>query len=168
MKSLQSIALSEIHIGKRVRSQLGDLNALAESMSRLGLLQPVVLASDYKVLGGVRRIEAARMLGWKEINAVVAGNLTEAIQHLQAERDENTCREPFTPLRRLGVFVQGGTIEELGDHGGVGLRGVRASARDRLWRAGSTRGEALGPRRKRLGSGAVIGRLGRWTTSEPP
>jgi len=97
------IAIASIDQGDRIRKDLGDLDELASSMKRLGLLQPIVLNSSEALVAGGRRLAAAKLLGWKEIPAVVATNLDSAIEALIAERDENTCRKPLTPSEMVEV-----------------------------------------------------------------
>jgi ParB family chromosome partitioning protein len=89
--------LATIKIGTRHRKDLGDIDALAASINTIGLLHPVVVNSDGVLIAGRRRLEAVRRLGWSEIPATVATNLTDAMKLLQAERDENTERKDFLP-----------------------------------------------------------------------
>jgi ParB family chromosome partitioning protein len=69
----------------RVHSALRDLDQLAASIQKLGLLQPIVLLGSpgsppYEVISGQRRLLAHRKLKAKTIRAVFAGDLdkTEA------------------------------------------------------------------------------------------
>ena len=86
------VAINQIHIKGRYRKDLGDLGPLVSSMRAVGLLQPVVVDSENGLIAGQRRVEAAKLLGWTEIEAVVAGDLDDALRLLIAQRDENTCR----------------------------------------------------------------------------
>jgi ParB family chromosome partitioning protein len=89
------VKIDDIKIRNRYRKELGDVEDLKDSMTTLGLLQPVVLTTDNQLIAGCRRIEAAKQLGWKTIEAVKTDNLTETIDLLRAEHDENVCRKPF-------------------------------------------------------------------------
>src|SRR5947209_4069357 len=69
----------------RVHSAFRDLDELAASIKKLGLLQPIVLlgthgSPPYKVISGQRRLLAHEKLKAKTIRAVFAGDLdkTEA------------------------------------------------------------------------------------------
>ena len=99
------IKIQEIQVGERIRKDMGDLEALAESMKEHGLLHPIVTTLDRKLICGHRRIEAARMLGWKEIpfREVSVANL------LKAERDENQVRKDLLPSEKVAI---GRLIEE--------------------------------------------------------
>ena len=47
--------------------QLSDIEDLMESISEVGLLQPLVINKMYQVLSGNRRFESIKKLGWKEV-----------------------------------------------------------------------------------------------------
>ena len=46
---------------------MGDLVALAQSIEDVGLLHPIVITPDYRLIAGRRRLEAYKTLGWTEI-----------------------------------------------------------------------------------------------------
>lgn len=94
-----------IHVGHRHRQQLGDLQPLASSMATLGLLHPVVITPDDRLVAGARRLAAARHLGWTEIPVRVI----DLSSMLQAEHDENVLREPFLPTEAVAI---GRALEE--------------------------------------------------------
>jgi ParB-like chromosome segregation protein Spo0J len=100
-----SLPISDIVIGERVRKDMGDLAGLAESIKRHGLLHPVVVKKDNALISGHRRIEAARLLGWQEIPVTII----EVEDLLSAERDENEVRKDFTPTEAVEI---GRLIEE--------------------------------------------------------
>jgi N6-adenosine-specific RNA methylase IME4 len=102
------VPISEIDVKGRSRKAMGDIASLADSIERVTLLHPIVLTSDKKLVVGRRRIEAFKKLGRDEIPANIARNLTELNLLLEAERDENTCREPYTPEEAVHL---GGRIE---------------------------------------------------------
>ena len=93
----QTLAITDITIGKRHRKDFGDIDGLALSIERLGLLHPVVVDPDNTLIVGERRIRACKKLGWEKIPVRVVKNLSELGRALEAERDENTCRKDFVP-----------------------------------------------------------------------
>lgn len=95
--TLDLTPIASIHVGARHRKDMGDVDALAASIGRLGLLCPVVLNGEGGLVAGCRRLEAVKRLGWTEVPAITALNLDDAQAALMAERDENTCRKDFTP-----------------------------------------------------------------------
>jgi N6-adenosine-specific RNA methylase IME4 len=91
--------VEEIIVRGRHRKQLGDLSELAESMSRQGLLHPIVITSDDRLIAGQRRLRAAQLLGWKRIPVRVI----DLDMPVQAEADENMMRLDFTPSERVAI-----------------------------------------------------------------
>ena len=62
-----TIAIGDIVIGKRFRRTLGRLETLVCSIREVGLLHPIVVTADRRLVAGQRRLEACRTLGWTEI-----------------------------------------------------------------------------------------------------
>ncbi|MBP7554200.1 MAG: ParB N-terminal domain-containing protein [Spirochaetes bacterium] len=90
------VKISDIRIPKkRLRVDIGDLSALMKSMSKHGLLQPVIINNDYILIAGYRRYLAAKRLHWFEIDAKIVDAKTKLIR-LELEIDENTARKDFT------------------------------------------------------------------------
>jgi ParB family chromosome partitioning protein len=86
-----------ITVGKRIRRDLdAGIAALAASIREVGQLQPVVVDEKNNLIAGARRLRACELLE-RDVDAVVAEDVTDAIKRLKAERDENTCRLDFTP-----------------------------------------------------------------------
>ena len=46
---------------------LSSIEELMESISEVGLLQPLIIDSRNQVISGNRRFESIRRLGWKEV-----------------------------------------------------------------------------------------------------
>jgi N6-adenosine-specific RNA methylase IME4 len=101
-----TVRIADIDISDRSRKAMGDIKKLADSIERLGLLHPIVLTPEKQLIVGGRRIEAFKMLGRSEIPANIARNLTELQLLLEAERDENTCRENLTPEEAVELGKQ--------------------------------------------------------------
>ena len=89
------VKIEDIKIRKRIRQDLGDMDALKESLRTYGLLTPIILNSRHELVAGERRLQAAKALGWMNINAVVIDCLNEADQ-LELEIEENNQRKDFT------------------------------------------------------------------------
>ena len=79
-------------VGSRFRKDLGDINSLADSVKKVGLLHPIVVNESSHLIAGRRRIEAFKKLGRTEIPAHIV-NLGEV--HT-GELHENTVRKDFT------------------------------------------------------------------------
>jgi DNA modification methylase/ParB-like chromosome segregation protein Spo0J len=85
--------ISAIKVGHRHRQDLGNLETLAESLEAVGLLHPVVIDSKNRLIAGQRRLEAAKLVGWKTIPVRVV----DIEQIAFGEFAENACRKDFTP-----------------------------------------------------------------------
>jgi len=89
------VSIASIRIRKRVRKKVSDVEDLAESMQRHGQLHPIAITSKNVLVSGQRRLEAAKLLGWKTIDAIVLRTDDRAAQ-LEIELDENIQRSPLT------------------------------------------------------------------------
>ena len=72
---------------------LGDLRALAESIEEVGLLHPVVVTPEGRLIAGQRRLEACRLLGWSDIPVTVV----DLYQAARGEAHENFVRKDLLP-----------------------------------------------------------------------
>lgn len=95
--------IDRIKVVDRHRVDLGDLSDLAASISIHGLMHPVVVTEDGRLIAGQRRLEACRSLGWTEIPVKFITDVSSAAQLLEMERDENTCRKEMTPSERIAL-----------------------------------------------------------------
>ena len=105
-----SALVERITVEDRFRRDLGDIGPLADSVASLGLLHPIVVTSDLRLIAGHRRLEAVRKLGWREVDVRIADDLESAVELLAAERDENTCRLDMKPSELVAL---GRRLEEL-------------------------------------------------------
>lgn len=96
------LPLSDIQVGSRIRQKLTAIDTLAASLKERGLLQPIVVDHENRLLAGRRRLEAAKLLGWPQI-PVYRLDLSSLDDHalllesLHVERSENVERVNFTP-----------------------------------------------------------------------
>ena len=107
---ITELLISEIIIGERHRKDVGDVSDLAQSITAVGQLQPIVITSDKRLIAGRRRMLACEKIGLQTVLATVADDVTTARHLLIAERDENTCRKSFTPIEAVAL---GKSLEEL-------------------------------------------------------
>ena len=59
---LLEVPVAEIVIAERHRQDMGDLQRLADSMREVGLLQPIGITGDHRLVFGERRVKAAQCL----------------------------------------------------------------------------------------------------------
>lgn len=91
--------IADISIGDRVRKDMGDIAALAQSIQTHGLIHPPAVTPEGVLIAGHRRILACMHLGWEDIQVrtIAVDNL------LAAERNENEVRKAFTPSEAVAV-----------------------------------------------------------------
>ena len=97
-------ALDSLLVGTRHRSDLGDLDLLAKSLSEHGLLQPPTITPEGFVLIGVRRVAAARKLGWRTINVWVRSGLSDRLGQLLSEHADHALHKPLTTLEAAALY----------------------------------------------------------------
>lgn len=109
------------------------VSTLKDSMAAIGLLSPIVVThavrndgptkvDTYSIVAGRHRVEAARELGWTEIDAIV---LELDAQHAElCEIDENLARAELSPAqraqaqaRRKEIMVELGLVSRPGKGG---------------------------------------------------
>ncbi|NCE65102.1 chromosome partitioning protein ParB [Pseudoflavonifractor sp. 524-17] len=86
---LVSIREIKINAGRREADPEG-VQALADSISKVGLLNPITVDRAHTLIAGLHRLEAAKRLGWTEIACTVSG--LEGLEAELAEIDENLIR----------------------------------------------------------------------------
>jgi len=96
------LRVDEIRIGKRHRQEMGDLDGLAESIERFGLLHPIVVTPAGTLIAGDRRLRAVKKLGRKTIDATVVD--IDKIAH--GEYAENIDRKDFTWAEAVAILKE--------------------------------------------------------------
>ncbi|MBO1903153.1 ParB N-terminal domain-containing protein [Leucobacter weissii] len=96
--------VDSIQVGTRHRTDLGDIEALAESIRQHGLLQPITVTTDGVLVCGRRRLAAIRLLRWRTVSVWVRRGVSDRLGHLLAEQDENVHRKPLTQLEAAALY----------------------------------------------------------------
>jgi ParB-like chromosome segregation protein Spo0J len=94
-----NVLIKTIKIENRYRKDMGDIQALADDIKKNGLMHPVVIDSNYRLIAGERRIRAFELIGEKEIPA----RILNVPSLLEAEFAENELRKDFTPTERVAI-----------------------------------------------------------------
>ena len=104
------IKVSEIIVGNRVRQGYGFLDSLERSIGQVGVLQPIGITPDKRLIFGGRRLQACKNLGMETVPARVFDiGADDPITALQMERDENDQRQNLTWSEKVEI---GKRIEE--------------------------------------------------------
>ena len=96
--------VASIVVGNRHRTDLGDLTALAESIERDGLLQPLTVTIDGVLVCGARRLAAIKLLGWRTVSVWVRSGVSGRLGHLLAEQDDNLLHKNLTPSEKTALY----------------------------------------------------------------
>lgn len=126
---IQKIPIDSVIVDGRTRKTMSNVQRLADNISEIGLLSPIVVNKSNRLIAGERRLEACKLLGWKEIDAIVKDTKT-AEQELEMEISENVHREDFT---REEIISAGISIER--------IEKIKATERKEAGQFGSTVGE---------------------------
>ena len=121
------VNISEIKI-KEGRRLIDDdkVKQLADSINEIGLINPVTVDGEYNLIAGAHRIEAAKLLGRQDIEAVISP-LTGLKAEL-AEIDENIIRSEYHYIERGKAFKKRKEIyETLYPDTKAGVAGGKAS-----------------------------------------
>ena len=94
------ISSIKINPGRR-EAEPKAVEELARSITAVGLMNPVTLDQNNTLVAGLHRLEAAKLLGWTEIECTTIG--MDSVQAELAEIDENIVR---TKLNRQELCEQ--------------------------------------------------------------
>ena len=92
------ITIDRIIVDKevRIRQDPGNIAPLENSIRKVGLINPILVDENDKLVAGFRRLIACRNLGWEEIEVNVVSFGGDLLKVLDAEVDENLFRKDFT------------------------------------------------------------------------
>lgn len=93
------IPIDSIIITGRTRKDFGDINLLSESISTVGLMQPIVINENNELVDGLRRIKALIRLGSTEI-PFYRVSLEKIVL---GEFHANSNRKDFTTSERVAI-----------------------------------------------------------------
>ena len=110
-----ALPINEIVVEDRFRRDLGDISGLADSIRRVGLIQPVVINQAKRLIAGGRRLAAVTSLGHTVIDVVYKETLTVDELH-EAELEENVRRKDMNWTERCLLVAR---IHELKQHRGA-------------------------------------------------
>lgn len=91
--------ISLVKVENRFRKEFGDIDGLAASIAELGLLQPIGVDGNYRLVFGERRLRACQALGWEKIPA----RTVHLDSILKGELAENEFRKDFTHSERVAI-----------------------------------------------------------------
>lgn len=121
--SVTQMSIGSILISPNGDGKATDLDGLVASIRTRGLLQPLIVAPDGRLLAGRRRLEAARRAGLMTVPVRVCEIASEraAIEISLVENVERSDLDPLTRAKSYRALIeQGATVEEIADLVGQG------------------------------------------------
>jgi ParB family transcriptional regulator, chromosome partitioning protein len=98
-------SVDSIVVGVRHRKNPSeDIDPLMASIKKLGLLQPVTITPDGVLVCGARRLAAVKRLGWRTLKVWVRSGISDELNRLLAQQDENEQRKPLNQLEQAALF----------------------------------------------------------------
>ena len=106
------IPISQIKVseGRREADQEA-VQELMDSISKVGLLNPITVDQEYTLIAGLHRLEAAKLLGWTEIECTVSS--LEGLLAELAEVDENVVRKGLSAVEYSDLLLRRKEIYEM-------------------------------------------------------
>ena len=105
------IQITEIKIAPgRQEADPDGIQELADSISQVGLINPITIDQEHILIAGLHRLEAAKLLGWAEIECTVSS--LEGLLAELAEVDENVVRKGLSAVEYGNLLLRRKQIYE--------------------------------------------------------
>jgi len=95
------IKIEDIIIDERIRKDKGDIELLAASIKKHGLLNWPIISADNHLIAGERRVRAAQLLNWDEISVHMTTSDYSKYRAVELEIAENVDRKDFSRSERV-------------------------------------------------------------------
>ena len=82
--------IDKIVVTDRHRADLGDVSDLAASIALHGLMHPIVVTTEGRLIAGERRLAACRSLGWTDVKVTFIDGVTDAVDLLRCVAELTT------------------------------------------------------------------------------
>lgn len=106
------VRISKIRVGPLFGPpEIKQVKLLADSISQIGLLNPISIDRGYNLVSGLHRLEAVKLLGWREIECTVIN--ISLLQAALAEVDENSIRKKTNSIEFCNLLLHRKAIYEL-------------------------------------------------------
>jgi len=121
--------ISSIVVGRRHRRELGDVDSLARSIEAVGLLHPVVVKPDGKLVAGGRRLAACKALGWDRVPVTVVDLAENAHRKDFLPSEIDAIRRKIEPLEKAAARQR---MSEGGKVGKISTPSAAGKTRDKI------------------------------------
>jgi len=111
--------MKDIKVGTRFREKFEDIDKLAESINKFGLIEPIVIDEKNELIAGERRYRAHQLLQRESIEARYMKDLS-SLEKKEVELEENIQRRQFTwqeevnakeQLHKLKLEIHGTVVD---------------------------------------------------------
>jgi ParB/RepB/Spo0J family partition protein len=102
---LKVLKLSDIIVGERFRTDLGNIEELADAIREKGVIQPITVDHNNNLLAGGRRFAACTLAGLSEIPAIIR-NSEDSLDAREIELMENAQRKDFTWQEEAAITAE--------------------------------------------------------------
>ena len=117
-RKIINMKIADIVIGERFRKNFYDIDELVKSIEEFGLLQPVLIDSENKLVAGERRIRAFQFLGKEHIDTIIIP-IDQIADREYLEFAENNIRSDFTVSEKVDIAIAvEKKVKELGERRG--------------------------------------------------
>lgn len=101
----EALECAAIKVGKRFRKHFGNLQALAHSINKIGLIHPIVVTPTNELVAGERRLRAWQLPCCKYRDQPIPVTFIDLKTIIAAECDENdpALRKNFTPSEAVDI-----------------------------------------------------------------
>jgi hypothetical protein len=99
------VKIDEITVGERLREDMGNVQELADSIAKYGLLHPIIIDDHKRLVAGGRRLAACKLLGHIMIEATDKGELSDKVLR-EIELEENLKRKDLTEIEKSRDLVE--------------------------------------------------------------
>ena len=110
-RRIVDVEITEITITKSFRKDMGDIEALARDIDEVGLLLPIGITSDNRLIFGERRLRAYQVLGRNTIPA----RIIDLDNILLGKFSENFSRKDYTVSERVAIVEAMRSFKHGGD-----------------------------------------------------
>lgn len=110
LPDVRKVSIEAIRLGDGYRKEMGEIDALARSLGKRGLIHPVLVLPDMRLVSGYRRVAAALRIGWTEIDVIFVETLAEIAERMSTERMEATNRKAMRPSENAALATDLGKI----------------------------------------------------------
>lgn len=90
------VDIDEVKLKQPIREDIGDIGMLTTSISKVGLLTPILIDRNNIVITGARRLAACRQAGVRQLPAMRLDIKHDSLKALDIQVDMNLCRQPLT------------------------------------------------------------------------